>query len=111
MNVKSYVAVLVLFSAVFFSACDLETLEKEPIADFTYTPKHPKVGDSVKFISQSEHDFLFLWNFGDNEMSDQANPKHAYKTDGNYTVSLVVTAINGKTSTKEIKLTVLPKED
>jgi gliding motility-associated-like protein len=37
----------------------------------------------------------YLWDFGDGNTSDQANPSHHYAQEGIYTVSLKVTDING----------------
>lgn len=46
---------------------------------------------AVQFRSQfNQQAASYLWNFGDNSTSRQANPLHIYKTAGNYSVSLTI---------------------
>ena len=40
----------------------------------------------------------YLWNFGDGNTSTEANPKHVYVVEGNYTVNLTVTDDKGATA-------------
>lgn len=44
----------------------------------------------------------YLWDFGDGETSDEANPTHVYKEPGTYTVTLTITRQDGRTYTEEI---------
>ena len=61
-------------------------------ADTFYCPGAP-----ISFIDTSAGTGLtYLWNFGDGNTSTESNPRHAYpEGDADYTVSLVVTDING----------------
>lgn len=59
-------------------------------------------GDSIQFYNTSFHgDTAWTWNFGDGNMSNLENPKHAYASAGLYEVSL--TASNGISTVTEIK--------
>jgi len=42
---------------------------------------------------------MYLWDFGDGNISPQANPIHVYDTPGNYNVTLTVTDNDGGSST------------
>ncbi|MFC1847492.1 DUF4349 domain-containing protein [Chloroflexota bacterium] len=54
--------------------------------------------------------YSYEWDFGDGTTSTGEAPPHAYKNDGNYTVSLTVTDDRGNTETKTRNdyITVLP---
>lgn len=66
-----------------------------PVADFSFNPASPLVGDAVLFASNSSDPdgeaLSHTWNFGDNTpQSTQRNPSHAYATPGQKTVRLTV---------------------
>lgn len=48
------------------------------------------------------------WDFGDNDSSTTANPKHEYDKSGAYTVRLTVTDDGGETATISKQVTVTP---
>jgi len=48
----------------------------------------------------------FYWDFGDTTKASEIDPVHAYKTPGNYTVTLTVMDNNGNTDTATWKITV-----
>lgn len=48
-------------------------------------------GNTVSFNNSSSYGISYLWNFGDNMTSTQANPVHTYSTEGTFTVQLTVT--------------------
>lgn len=73
-----------------------------PKASFTYEAEDLK----VTFTNTSKDATSYIWDFGDETTSTEANPVHTYVAEGNYTVTL--TAKNGdesKTITEEISLT------
>jgi PKD repeat protein len=77
-----------------------------PVADFTSVPAAPATAVSpaiVEFTSTSTGGAVvtYLWNFGDGDTSDQANPVHGFHDAGTYDVSLTVTNAGG-TSTKTV---------
>ncbi|CZF86019.1 M20/M25/M40 family metallo-hydrolase [Grimontia marina] len=74
--------------------CDNEA----PVASFTLSAN----GMMVSFQSTSTDDnaiVSYLWNFGDNSQSTQANPSHQYSKEGVFSVSLTVKDDEGLTHT------------
>ena len=68
-----------------------------PVADFTFTPENPVIGQTIHFISTStdEDDNIisYEWDFGDGSpTSDKQNPTHDYDVDEptTFTVQLIV---------------------
>ena len=73
-----------------------------------------KEGEKIQFtirqIAGGFAPYSYEWDFGDGDMSTDETPTHAYKTDGDYTISLTVTDDRGNTAT-EIRsdyITVIP---
>ncbi len=67
-------------------------------ADFTATGNGScSVPATVNFTSTvtPSGSYTYLWKFGDNTTSTQANPSKTYTTAGTYTVDLEITAANG----------------
>jgi hypothetical protein len=80
--------------------------------EFNADTRSVKEGDSVQFfsiISGGFAPYTFEWDFGDGETSTEANPQHAYRTDGTYTVTLKVRDDKANTadSAREDYITVL----
>ncbi|UII19369.1 FG-GAP-like repeat-containing protein [Fulvivirga ligni] len=75
-------------------------------------PNQACAGQNIQFTSNSSVDanatVQYKWNFGDAAISTDENPKHAYGTAGNFTVSLEVSysGVSGCTSsiTKPIEI-------
>ncbi|GLU44904.1 PKD domain-containing protein [Allomuricauda sp. NBRC 101325] len=49
----------------------------------------------------------YAWDFGDGGTSTEADPTHTFTTEGIYTVTLIVTDIEGLTDSDELSITVL----
>ena len=95
----------------------LIVLNSPPIADFTFTPAEPKVGDSVTFAADGSSDpdgsiASYAWDFDGNGTFDiQGGPSartvvHTFDRDGNYNVTLRVTDNEGKSSDKTLRVPV-----
>lgn len=57
--------------------------------------------------SESVWDIVsYLWDFGDGEVSTEANPTHSYKTAGEYTVKLTVDFRNKVVMSDAVKITI-----
>lgn len=68
-------------------------LTPPPVADFYFIPKNPKVNEEIKFYDDSYHKtpiIFYQWNFDDGNISNDKNAVHAYKKEGNYSVSLKI---------------------
>jgi len=64
-----------------------------PIADFSYSAMPYCDSTVVTFTDNSIDGDEYLWDFGDGNTSDLANPTHTYYTPDTYQVSLTVTDI------------------
>jgi len=78
-----------------------------PIADFSFSPPHPKAWEVVDFFDAStDPDGQIVgwdWDFGDSQSSRLRNPSHVYREPGTYSVTLTVTDNQGaKGSTSKI---------
>jgi len=83
---------------------DVEPPPVVPVAQFTWTPESPAVGEEVEFTDTSTTPTGTTitgwdWDFGDDEDSDEQNPTHTYSAGGTYTVSLTVTNSDAQTDT------------
>ncbi len=60
-----------------------------PITDFTVTDQGM---GSFAFTDQSSNEpVVWIWDFGDGNVSSSQNPEHTYQTEGSYTVCLTTT--------------------
>lgn len=69
------------------------------------------VGEAIQFSSAGSSDsdgniVSYLWQFGDGNSSNQANPSHTYSQAGDYTVNLTVTDNSGNSSFDTASVTV-----
>jgi PKD repeat protein len=74
-----------------------------PAAAFTISPDPGSVGEAVKFDGSTSSDpeaaiTEYLWDFGDGAHGTGVTPTHAYKTAGEFTVTLTVKNELGETS-------------
>jgi PKD repeat protein len=93
-----------------------------PVANFTWSPYYPTVGQTVTFDASNTQlgwggssqaaIVNYNWNFGDGNTTAVTTPTitHAYTATANYTVTLTVTDTQGKVSsiayTIQVKVTV-----
>lgn len=85
-----------------------------PIANFTFTPSSPKVGETVNFIDLSEDDVGVVewrWFFGEGGQSEEMNPSYTFQKAGIYNVTLYVTDENGLKSSKMVTIKVTDQPD
>jgi len=66
-----------------------------PVANFTFSPLQPKVGEDIYFLGNASRDddghiIRWLWNFGDGASSSDMNALYAYQHSGTYNVTLTV---------------------
>jgi PKD repeat protein len=71
-------------------------------ADFAFSPESPAVGKPVVFVDTSEGDIESrMWEFGDGDVSTEAEPAHVFAAAGVYTVRLEVTDASGARDSAE----------
>lgn len=82
-----------------------------PVADFTYDPEFPKVGETVTFDDSSSSSgaliVAYQWDFGDGQTSSNQTTTHTYATATSYTVTLNVTDSNGLWDTEQKQVQVV----
>ncbi len=74
------------------------TVNSFPTVGFT----HITAGGLVTFTNLSQNASNFLWNFGDGNISNLANPTHTYAASGTYTVSLTATNECGAATLEQV---------
>lgn len=73
---------------------------------------NPVAPGTVTFTNLSQNATSYLWNFGNGQTSNQANPSVNYNTGGTYTVILTATGDGGTNgATKTINVTGAPTAD
>ena len=93
-SVAFFAAALVLLGA-----CKEDEKPLEVSADFTFAVDATDK-KKVTFTDASVAATTYAWDFGDDETSTEKSPVHTYLKNGEYTVTLVVTGADAKTSTK-----------
>ncbi|MBC7128445.1 MAG: PKD domain-containing protein [Thermoplasmatales archaeon] len=83
----------------------------KPICKFNFSPTIPYSLEEVSFIDASfdfDGDIVsWFWSFGDENYSNERNPKHAYAKRGIYKIKLTVFDDEGKNDTMEKYIEVL----
>jgi len=99
---KKVQAILCLaLSMNLFFACKKDTSSSTPAptVDFSYSGANVPAPATVSFSSIVTNTTSYLWDFGDNASSTDANPTHTYTAGGVYTVKLTAIGAGGSTST------------
>jgi N-acetylneuraminic acid mutarotase/PKD repeat protein len=80
-------------------------LAPQPVAGFYYSPQDPTIYDTVQFCDSSYDPGwapiqFYDWDFGDGATTSAITcPSHQYAKDGDYTVQLAITTIDGRKAT------------
>ena len=76
---------------------DTIIVHMEPFIDFGFDSSLFCAPDKVQFLDSSlaSTELKYLWNFGDGQTSDEANPLHTYTEPGIYDVSLQIITSEG----------------
>jgi hypothetical protein len=83
----------------------------KPVASFVVDPPEPAAGEPVRLLDLSYDPggsgiALHAWDLGDGETSLEAQPTHRFARDGIYTVTLHVTAPDGRVGVASEAVTV-----
>lgn len=97
----------IVYADDFFEAVDYLPLKEKvsplepvlPVANFSSNVTSGFAPLSVQFTDLSTNATEWNWNFGDGSYSTEQNPTHTYSKNGEYTVNLIVSNINGTSST------------
>lgn len=81
--------------------CALIACKKVEV-NFSYSPEHPRAGESVQFSNLSSSGEDWEWQYGDGITSTIKSPSHAYKKPGTYLVVLTVDKKSNLRLSKEI---------
>ncbi|TSA32981.1 MAG: PKD domain-containing protein [Porphyromonadaceae bacterium] len=85
-----------LLSTLFISILLLSSCKKDPpLALFSMDKSTFKVNETITFTNQSENAKSYAWDFGDGKTSTDENPKHAYSSAGDFTITLTATGGGG----------------
>lgn len=75
---------------------------KKTNVDFSFSPTHPRAGETVNFSNLSSSGEEWSWTFGDGATNTLKSPTHAYRQPGTYKVTLMVDKKSSLTATQEI---------
>ena len=75
---------------------------KKTNVDFSFSPTHPRAGETVSFSNLSSSGEEWSWTFGDGATNTLKSPTHAYRQPGTYKVTLMVDKKTSLTATQEI---------
>ncbi|MDX2000937.1 MAG: PKD domain-containing protein [Chitinophagales bacterium] len=78
-------------------------VDSMPTPDFSVNPN----GATLSFSNSSMGANSWLWDFGDGDTSQQANPTHTYNATGSYTITLTATSNAGCSASKSLTVFVL----
>ena len=86
---------------------------KAPFARFTFSPKEPKVGETVTFDGSQSSDsdgkiISYFWDFADGETAQGVTTTHAFKKEGEYDVILQVADDRGANTALAKTVRVVP---
>ncbi len=82
MRAKFSTYILLLMSLILMGC------KKDITVAFTYSPEHPRAGETVSFVNTSTGGESWLWMFGDNTASSYRSPSHIFTAPGEYVVSV-----------------------
>ena len=93
----SYIVKLIVYNAAGESIHNsIVTVYQNPSAIFEAYPTDVVNNEQIVVFSNSSiYDSLYLWRFGDGQISNEENPYHKYEDEGSYAVSLTVTSRDG----------------
>lgn len=98
-NSGNYNAVLIISTPDGCGDTTAHQIIIDPLPSASFTPNIDTCQLSATFNNSSLNAASYSWDFGDNTTSNAVNPTHTYSQTGNYSVTLIVTDINGCTDT------------
>lgn len=69
---------------------DLVTVFLTPEASFYFDPENPTtLNPNIQFFNTTTNGASYVWNFGDGNVSTEANPENMYAEEGSYFITLI----------------------
>lgn len=102
--------ILALFTSALFSCEDDPDVGPPPSVGFDVSFKVAEVGELLSFTNSSTApdggSLTYQWDFGDGDLSTNANPTHFYSDTGAYVVKLTATSTMGASEVFEDEVTI-----
>jgi gliding motility-associated-like protein len=106
----TYNAMLIATSALQCADTAIQQVIVYPKPVSAFSTANVCYGNSATFTNQSTGNITtYVWDFGDNQQSQQPNPTHFYSSDGSYTVTLFSATADGCADTATDPITIYPK--
>ena len=89
----------------------IKTIYVHPVPQASFTLGNTCLYNPALFVDNStlsNGTFSWNWDFGDGQVSTLQNPSHLYTSEGNFTVTLIVTSDSGCTDTTQQAITIYP---
>ena len=80
---KRNITISAVITLILLTGCD-----REPVANFAFTPNNPNAGQQVYFENLSLDADSYEWNFGDGTSTSSYSPAHTFYSGGTFTVQL-----------------------
>lgn len=106
-----YLVLVFILIGVTFSSCkkeiDIDLTDGVPMADFSYSPEIPKVGQTVTFVNKSEGASSYQWKISHTAGSEiftstKKDFTYTFTEADDYTVDLIATKGNAGSATYKI---------
>ena len=102
-----YASLVLLPVVVMTTACKDDPVEPEELRSRFTAMQDPADPFTWIFDNESLNAVSYAWNFGDGGTDTAENPTHTYASEGDYTVTLIVTGSGGNTNTSTKTITVV----
>jgi gliding motility-associated-like protein len=95
----NYIVTLIIHGVASCADTITQSITINPLPSASFNPVIDICSLTAAFSNTSQNGISYSWNFGDATTSTITNPFHLYPAAGNYSITLVVTDINGCTDT------------
>jgi hypothetical protein len=100
---------IILFSILiiaFLGSCTYDPYYYDPIANFSVSTDIAQPYEIIYLDNHSTEATMYFWDFGDGVTSVEPNPRHSYKNEGTYTITLTAEHPHGGTDVARLTVDV-----